>query len=1467
MADISRIKRRLEETIANVAALEGARTRAAATAAKQAAPPAYLAFTDDAQRELTPVERVKVANVSRAAFPFSQRIKATAEPAVNPTKHTIVIRNPASVEQLRADVARALAGLHGHVQINPILVTAKDAGEEDRVIQTARAAGSKALFPEGFVLRARDHGADVARILERVDPEYIREHCWTDHRLPQGDRTGAEDVGTATVPIGLLALEIVVNRRTPAVSAHDADVALCLKRKTSAIKTFTGDRAKPHLCLWMCVAAVLDPSLGGDVEKLSKPARRLYAEFYGRPYDERNAFETRVEFLDDIARMHGLNLHVWQVDKVHVDRVDVSALYTVEGRPGADFRDIVVQNGHAMLALDLDAITRDFVCTECGAPLGSKRNLEEHLARCLRPPQVGLPTATTVYGRDKLSSLLKLGYKMGIRLNADMGTLLPPGTAWEHPWAPVDHSFPWAVVFSAEAFRREDGTHSVACVAAVPVGGLQLPPFYIDAVEARDTPTLIARFLDYINEAADRVREAVDAKWVEPLAAIRARVRAYYERAAVEKMPDAARRDSWIAGKVANAMRRATEDLYRLPVLAFGAARYDLPLLISDGLLPGILAAERRRLEELHGADAPKERRNPVRRMLGSHASGFKSIAFERFELLDARAYTPGMSLDDFCASASAVTGGWVFPHDAMTGPEFLLATADIVELPGFDRHVAAARAACAAAAAGAPRAGDTLRDGTHWRRYLLRDYAMRDANGLARAWDAYARAIFDRHGVVATKDAVGLPGVARHTMAQLALGRALDGCNPYDFGAASGVPVPARTALEARARDYAAQDLRKFGRQPPMSADAIAAQWELQRGRCMYCRREMLGGEWSADRLDCDLPHCAGPFVMAHPACNAARGYRSAYLFWRERALWRARDHVVCVLGRDSDDVRNDFGLACRQLGMIGAFAGTYYRALRVGDPHPPIATWRDGRWVQEPCPISTRVQAIAGYDFVAMYSSCFYEPFPCGAGAVRRCRPEETPAVLAEIVAGEGRYVDLFVADVRIPPERRTEFSQWAPLLVRGRATFDQLSPLQQDYERQRYPGRTDWQQWGDTKLFPAMEARGALLNDAYLRFLHSIGAEVSNVTLHARFNAATCLADLPDTFARQRAAAKADGNRPLELASKSIPNATWGSLGLDPAKTATASRVALNHGDYYRAVNRPRQKLVDVDVYDGEHPVWLLQQTTPDRLERAPVHAAAHMLLLARLKMQRWIYGFLTRYVPRHRVQIASSDTDSLVLGLCHELDIQERAASEDLATYVPADQLDAFLREVYAVVPGSMTHDALCDRHGLPRGTSVEQLPPIERRVYDVARGAWQLHRVPHTPCTHADKRLVWTEHDGTAWRPLLLENRYDCGAMNLEFAGQAVYAPNPKVCKKVGWTGEAKLTHAGSAAGTVPEAAYERVLEYGAPEVVDHMYVRRDNSKRLRTEVTTRIAMRANYAKGLLLDPLQVAPFDQVQQSV
>jgi len=48
--------------------------------------------------------------------------------------------------------------------------------------------------------------------------------------------------------------------------------------------------------------------------------------------------------------------------------------------------------------------------------------------------------------------------------------------------------------------------------------------------------------------------------------------------------------------------------------------------------------------------------------------------------------------------------------------------------------------------------------------------------------------------------------------MAQLALGRVLNGCHPYDFRGTFGVPVPARAALKARRRAYAQQDVRKFG-------------------------------------------------------------------------------------------------------------------------------------------------------------------------------------------------------------------------------------------------------------------------------------------------------------------------------------------------------------------------------------------------------------------------------------------------------------------------------------------------------------------------------------------------------------------------------------------------------------------------------------------------------------------------------
>ena len=257
------------------------------------------------------------------------------------------------------------------------------------------------------------------------------------------------------------------------------------------------------------------------------------------------------------------------------------------------------------------------------------------------------------------------------------------------------------------------------------------------------------------------------------------------------------------------------------------------------------------------------------------------------------------------------------FPYEQMTGPEWLRATDDIRKEDFFssltqtncmlEQYVGAKKAAAnwqrfeqQVAQAKADAACDTGPFRDLWRICLLEHYNELDVVDFSKAVDVLVQQFWTIGQQSAFQDACGIPGLARRLLARTQLDAVLAKYPAWDF---SGCPAQSLPDLSGHIRRMLAQDRAKFGidAAAPCSHETLAEIWEAQRGHCMYCRCPCEVPTF--DRLDCEKPHSAPHnLVLACKACNAARGTRSAYLFWREKTLMAHLDELVCVLGRDTD-------------------------------------------------------------------------------------------------------------------------------------------------------------------------------------------------------------------------------------------------------------------------------------------------------------------------------------------------------------------------------------------------------------------------------------------------------------------------------------------------------------------------------------------------------------------------------------
>ena len=424
-------------------------------------------------------------------------------------------------------------------------------------------------------------------------------------------------------------------------------------------------------------------------------------------------------------------------------------------------------------------------------------------------------------------------------------------------------------------------------------------------------------------------------------------------------------------------------------------------------------------------------------------------------------------------------------------------------------------------------------------------------------------------------------------------------------------------------------------------------------------------------------------------------------------------------------------------------------------------------------------------------------------------------------------------------------------------GTPTWDQLRPVQQAYERQQDPKRTDWSTWGERKLVAVMSAKQIWVDGNTLRWYLDHGLQVTNVTKRMRFKALKCFAPFVKTFAKRRLEATL-AERPLEAnMSKKLPCDSWGKQATNPRLYTKTRSLGMDEHAIYREVNKPTFRSLR-EYQAGASSFAVVESVEREIKETVPVHSAFFVLAQSKLRMLRILYDFVFKYVPEHRVQVLFSDTDSIYLALAHELPIPDEQAVDELGTYVPEHLRPAYLRELYAS-PAS------------PGGV-------VDARLYVPETQSWKTYSVERTVCSEEDKRTVLEDYSPVCkdckkcgkthclhskrWKEVDPAQRYTPGWLAWEWRGIRVTSTTSKSYEKEDWEHDCTRKAKGIRKGLIQGAtAYTDVLETGKTHTVRQGTLVVDPTDRAhRTLVQTKKALTWRYTKGYLLDDYQsVAP--------
>ena len=910
-------------------------------------------------------------------------------PAVNTTRHGNVkvvhhIQTKGTLDDFKAALRRLLAKEPRAVKVNLTFtfITAKTVPEDDNRLSIKMVYATTPLFPAPRVVNS---DATLTDLLGSITEADVLDRCWKAQR----PNTQTNVVGIEGVNVSLFVLDQPMRR-------GGATIHPVLAKSRSI---FTWPDAPTNLCFFLCLAKALAPKddTRARTHEWVPDSKRLYEAFRGAPYTPSTARALDTSELPAIARQFGAHFTLWSFDGVdEQERIKM----TVFRRPtdASAAHHLLLDGDHAMYITDLDRLTGVYYCSKfCGQAFDTLQHLQRHETICVEDKPETIPPASALHGETKMNALVRLALKFSVPLNYATRGIQAPHDVSEatflehHPYAATDEFYPWFVVFDIESMlvaTNADGTlastrytheHHGHCVSVSAHPDLATEPKCFMSVDYPDGAVGMwhAAFA-YVKTLHSAATALATAKWGAWLDALTAEVQRRY--AYLLKQEDGQTKH---AEKVKAVLQPAHDYLYRLPLLGYNSARYDIPAATKDGFLTGLLAYERST-----GAEG-----NPIVSVLGQGTYGFKRLETTHYVCLDFMNYVAaGTSLaklyDDWLGKGRHAKQ--VFPYKPFNSVAFFTDTVPFTREDYYNDLKLEALSD-----------EDWERAQRQWeavahlpcpRRAFLENYCNADTKPFVEVIVKMMANFWSADHIVMLRDGVGVPSIAETIMTRSALARGL--CEPWDVlrPDPSAPPLDDDTARR-RASHYASQDAKNSKRWPlppdvkatpkaddtegtddatesdddsdtaesdnepepapaptrtpaPQRAqEALESIYEAYRdqgGRCFYCHG-VCGDTWTLDRLNNYRGHIHGNCVLACVDCNRARGNRDAWLFWRAQTLRRnAREHPqVLVLGRDGEKVVKEEAQGEEKAKEVPLVVQNAKDASTMGigapdDPHP---------------------------------------------------------------------------------------------------------------------------------------------------------------------------------------------------------------------------------------------------------------------------------------------------------------------------------------------------------------------------------------------------------------------------------------------------------------------------------------------------------------------------------------------------
>ncbi|UMM32809.1 hypothetical protein L5515_006485 [Caenorhabditis briggsae] len=644
-----------------------------------------------------------------------------------------------------------------------------------------------------------------------------------------------------------------------------------------------------------------------------------------------------------------------------------------------------------------------------------------------------------------------------------------------------------------------------------------------------------------------------------------------------------------------------------IPILGFNSSFYDINLISR----PFIQEIMKRR--EYDGV-------NP---MVIKEGNRYKTIKTGQFQFLDQMSYVAaGTKLESFIKAYVNVQKGW-FPYEWFDSYDKLNYLTHNLTIEDFNSSLNGSM----------PQENFddlmkicvdknlvTVRDLLEW-------YNILDVRPMLEAC-LKQKEFFYTFKLDMYKDACSLPGLSENILYQFQISGFEEYLKEKPKKIGYYTPIE-EIQINKRIDGYRQQDEK--AKRPPcdLTVDCVREILENGNHRCIYCWLKLCSYTWSLDRIDNALPHTKSNCVVSCIKCNKARSDKMFKEFYRHKAMLRfEKDHpMIWLFGEENKDAFYKF-----KKNITGGASIVFHRYHEANKTEITRTHYDDTEWAYPEK--GKAVKKIVGFDANALYLHSLGEEMPCGKLYFKE--NDDWSKIEKQVL--DNSLFGFLEVDIEVPKDKWNYFSEMCPIFVNkeydetlcGDYTLNLLKSLERKPTKSR-------------KLVVTLKAKQILIKSTRLRWMLEHGCVVTKLYGYIEAKRRRIFKGFMDWVSDERRKGDVDSKYAIiSEGAKLVGNSAFGRTGMDKNKHKKVSFC--NEVQFNRAKN-------DYFYYDAEeyNGVYEVTKRTRKVKQNMPLQIACSVYDDSKLRMLKFYYDCIDKYVDRSDFQYIEMDTDSAYMAI--------------------------------------------------------------------------------------------------------------------------------------------------------------------------------------------------------------------------